>query len=119
MRYRGDGDDAPVTTYATGTAFFLKVDGVDFLVTARHNLTGWDLVSDRPLSSLGVSPTHIGIGFWPTQPPGGYQLAEVMPSRSSARMCDKELPYRANGVRHRGAEMRQSYQASWKWTKSH
>jgi hypothetical protein len=45
LRYRGDGDDAPVTTYATGTAFFLKVDGVDFLVTARHNLTGWDLVT--------------------------------------------------------------------------
>ncbi len=76
LRYRGDGDDAPVTTYATGTAFFLKVDGVDYLVTARHNLTGWDLVNDKPLSSRGVSPTHIGIGFWPSQPPGGYQLAE-------------------------------------------
>lgn len=78
LRYRGDGDDAPVTTYATGTAFFLKVDGVDFLVTARHNLTGWDLVNERPLSSRGVSPTHIGIGFWPKQPPGGYQLAEAI-----------------------------------------
>jgi hypothetical protein len=44
------------------------------LITARHNLTGWDKVYDKPLSKHGVSPTHIGIGFWPAPPPGGYTL---------------------------------------------
>jgi hypothetical protein len=76
LRYHGEGQDGPETTYATGTAFFLKVEETDFLVTARHNLTGWDKVNGKPLSTRGVSPTHIGIGFWPSPPPGGYPLAD-------------------------------------------
>ena len=74
LRYHGEGADPDEATYATGTAFFLKVDGDDFLITARHNLTGWDKVRDKPLSKRGVSPTHIGIGFWPAPPPAGYTL---------------------------------------------
>ena len=74
LRYHGDGADAKNATYATGTVSFLKVDDDDFLITARHNLIGFDQVNDKPLSSRGVSPTHNGIGFWPTPPSGGYAL---------------------------------------------
>jgi hypothetical protein len=41
MIYRGDGPEPPATVIARGTGFFYRVDGTDFLVTARHNFTGW------------------------------------------------------------------------------
>lgn len=53
--YHGEGADAEQATYATGTAFFLKIDGDDFLITARHNLTGWDKINDKPLSTTNSS----------------------------------------------------------------
>jgi hypothetical protein len=49
--YRGEGDDPPITTSGTGTAFFLQLDGTDYLITARHNLTDWDRVNDKPLAT--------------------------------------------------------------------
>ncbi|TDZ41638.1 trypsin-like peptidase domain-containing protein [Mycobacteroides franklinii] len=78
MVYRGDGADPPETVQATGSAFFYKVGNDYFLITARHNFTGWDDVNEVPLSSRGVGPTHIRIGFWPPQPSGGYQLTEPL-----------------------------------------
>lgn len=78
MVYRGDGVDPPETVYATGSAFFYKVGEEDFLITARHNFTGWDDVNDSPLSSRGIGPTHVRIGFWPPQPSGGYQITEPL-----------------------------------------
>lgn len=78
MVYQGDGTDPPETVYATGSAFFYKVGDDDFLITARHNFTGWDDANDAPLSSRGVGPTHIRIGFWPPQPSGGYHIIEPL-----------------------------------------
>jgi hypothetical protein len=39
-------------------------------------LTGWDKVNDKAMTTSRVSPTHIGIGFWPSPPPSGYPLAD-------------------------------------------
>lgn len=79
MVYRADGPEPPETVMAKGTGFFYQVDGKDFLVTARHNVTGWDIERDKPLSSHGVSPTHIRVGFWSPPPPGGkYDLTRPM-----------------------------------------
>ncbi|KWX20552.1 hypothetical protein AFM11_29555 [Mycolicibacterium wolinskyi] len=81
MVYVGDGDDvtpAPVTTLATGTGFFCRVDGSDFLVTARHNLSGRHWETKEYLSKgHPVAPTHIRIGLRATPPPGGYSLNDA------------------------------------------
>jgi hypothetical protein len=82
MIYRGDGPEPPETVIAKGTGFFYRVDGTDFMVTARHNFTGWDAERNEPLSSRGVGPTHVRVGFWMPPPPGGrYDLTEGLTIR--------------------------------------
>ena len=43
MVYRGDGPERPEAVIATDSGFCYQIDGKDFLVTARHNFTGWDI----------------------------------------------------------------------------
>lgn len=82
MVYRGDGPEPAETVIATGTGFFYRVNGTDFLVTARHNFTGWDTERNTPLSSRGVGPTHVRVGFWMPPPPGGrYDLTQGLEIR--------------------------------------
>lgn len=79
MVYVGEGSadsSGPETVLATGTGFICSVDGVDFLVTARHNLSGRHWETKSYLSSHSVSPTHIRIGLRAAPPPGGYDLNE-------------------------------------------
>jgi hypothetical protein len=78
MVYVGHGDTdnpGPETTLAHGTGFFCRVDGTDFLVTARHNLSGrhWE-TKEYLYEHHPVAPTHIRIGLRGTPPPGGYDL---------------------------------------------
>ncbi|GLE55938.1 hypothetical protein BKG69_06480 [Mycobacteroides chelonae] len=81
MVYRGHGEAPPETVLSTGSGFFYTADGKDFLVTARHNFTGWDEVRNEPKSSRGVGPTHVRISLWPSHPEGGYDIAEAIRMR--------------------------------------
>ncbi|MCU1699427.1 MAG: hypothetical protein JWR34_5490 [Mycobacterium sp.] len=77
MVYIAEGEadgPGPKTILASGTGFFCRVDGADFLVTARHNLSGRHWETKRYLSSHPVAPTHVRIGLRTTPPPGGYNL---------------------------------------------
>lgn len=77
MVYVGEGqggDSGPVTVLASGTGFFCHLDGKDFLVTARHNLSGRHWETGEYLSPRSVAPTHVRLGFRTPPPPGGYDL---------------------------------------------
>ncbi|MDC8973992.1 trypsin-like peptidase domain-containing protein [Mycobacterium marinum] len=66
-------DDERLKTLAIGTGFFYRVDGRDFILTARHNITGrhWEtnefLCKDYP-----VQPTHLRLALRGSPPPQGW-----------------------------------------------
>jgi hypothetical protein len=53
---------APETVLATGTGFFYRVDGVDYLITARHNFTGRHWQTNQLMyTAHAVDPTHVRV----------------------------------------------------------
>jgi hypothetical protein len=64
-------ESMPLT--ATGTGFFYRVDGKDFILTARHNLTGRHWETNEFLSPAHqVEPTHIRVTMRSAPPKGGW-----------------------------------------------
>jgi hypothetical protein len=59
---------------AFGSGFLYRIDGQDFLVTARHNFTGRHWQTNACLGHPPVEPTHLRMVFLPPTPPDGYKL---------------------------------------------
>ena len=58
---------------AVATAFYYKLDGKVFLVTARHNFTGRHHETGAYLGTYSTGPTHVHLAFREAQPPGGWR----------------------------------------------
>lgn len=67
------GPDDPRTPMSIGTGFFYRMNGTDYLITARHNLSGqhWE-TSEYLYTAHNVGPTHIRVAFRHLPPQGGY-----------------------------------------------
>jgi hypothetical protein len=48
---------------ARGSAFFFKIEGIAFVVSARHNFAGRHWETNKVLSTRGVEPTHVRVRF--------------------------------------------------------
>lgn len=73
MMYCKNGRDTQSTNecigIAYGSAFLYRLDGSDYLVTARHNLTGRHWQTDEFLSdSCRSEPTHLRVMFFASPP---------------------------------------------------
>lgn len=56
-------------TMAHGTAFVYRLDGRDYLVTARHNLTGRHWQTNESISSsFNINPTHLRVTLFAAPP---------------------------------------------------
>ncbi|WP_236971439.1 trypsin-like peptidase domain-containing protein [Mycobacterium haemophilum] len=66
-------DDGGLKVLATGTGFFYRVDGHDFILTARHNVTGhhWE-TNEFLCSDYSVEPTHLRLALRGSPPPQGW-----------------------------------------------
>lgn len=51
------------TLLSTGTAFILEHEGVNFLITNKHNVTGRNPVNNQPLSPSGGVPNIMAVWF--------------------------------------------------------
>jgi hypothetical protein len=58
---------------ANGTGFLCKAPGGWMLITARHNLTGRDQSTGRPLSTQGAIPNGVAITYCLDTPPTKWQ----------------------------------------------
>ncbi|CDM76138.1 trypsin-like peptidase domain-containing protein [Mycobacterium marinum] len=63
----------PLNVLGTGTGFFYRVNGQDFILTARHNVTGhhWE-TNEFLCQNYSVEPTHLRISLRGAPPPEGY-----------------------------------------------
>jgi hypothetical protein len=68
------------TPMAYATGFYYKLDGLMFLVTARHNLTGRNNETGEFLSEYSTGPTHLHIVLREEQPPGGWGVGRLAKS---------------------------------------
>ncbi len=65
--------DTPINLLATGTGFFYRANVQDFILTARHNLTGRHWETNEFLSqNYSVAPTHLRVTLREAPPPQGY-----------------------------------------------
>ncbi|VBA60547.1 hypothetical protein LAUMK191_05575 [Mycobacterium attenuatum] len=66
-------DDERLKVLATGTGFFYRVDGQDFILTARHNVTGrhWE-TNEFLCKDYAVGPTHLRIALRGSPPAEGW-----------------------------------------------
>ncbi len=53
---------------AHGSAFLYRLDGKDYVVTARHNLTNNDWPTNRWISKPETNPTHLRVLFFGDSP---------------------------------------------------
>jgi hypothetical protein len=71
-----DADDAAqCRVLAHGSGFLYRIDRQDFLVTARHNLTGRHWQTNACLGYPPVEPTHLRMAFLPQTPPEGWPIS--------------------------------------------
>lgn len=59
---------------AYGSAFLFELDGQQFLVTARHNVTGRHWQTGEFLGGYSVAPTHVMINLLAKPPEGGWRI---------------------------------------------
>ncbi len=59
---------------AYGSAFIFELAGQQFLVTARHNVTGRHWQTGEFLGGYSMSPTHILINLLAKPPAGGWRI---------------------------------------------
>lgn len=66
---------------AYGSAFLFELGGQQFLVTARHNVTGRHGETSEFLGEYPIAPTHIAIHLLAKPPEGGWRIgpSEVGP----------------------------------------
>lgn len=60
---------------ASGSGFLYRIDGQDFLVTARHNFTGRHWQTNACLGYPPVEPTHLRMALLPQTPPEGWKVS--------------------------------------------
>lgn len=86
---RGTQSTSECTTMAYGSAFVYRLDGNDYLVTARHNLTGRHWQTNDPLSSrYPVNPTHLRVMLF-AAPPDEWTIS---PSNNNFRSSHFQVP---------------------------
>jgi hypothetical protein len=59
---------------AFGSGFLYRLDGQDFLVTARHNFTARHWQTNACLGDMPVEPTHLRMAFLPQTPSEGWKV---------------------------------------------
>ncbi|WP_199253628.1 hypothetical protein [Mycolicibacterium mengxianglii] len=80
MVYCPDGPDVDAEQaknrrlLAFGSAFIFELDGQQFLVTARHNVTGRHWQTGEFLGGYSMAPTHIVINLLAKPPEGGWRI---------------------------------------------
>lgn len=64
--------------YAKATGFFYRVDGQQFIVTARHNFSARNWETNEFLSTHSVAPTHVKVTLRvaPEEEGGSFQVSD-------------------------------------------
>ncbi|WNG83790.1 hypothetical protein C6A86_009110 [Mycobacterium sp. ITM-2016-00316] len=94
MVYCPDGPDVDaeqakeLRSLAYGSAFIFELEGQQFLVTARHNVTGRHWQTGEFLGGYSMAPTHIVLHLLAKPPAGGWQIgpSEVGPHVGSTQI---------------------------------
>lgn len=80
MVYSPDGPTATADSeyhgMAWGSAFMYEVDGTNYLVTARHNLTGRHWRTGGYLGKLATEPTHLRVVLLPKDLASGFPIRQ-------------------------------------------
>jgi hypothetical protein len=92
-------DQAELTASRQATGCLWKADGVHFLITNWHNVTGWDPVRDCALDASGFTPNFVETLLLVEHPKGYGLRARVVPLfDSSGRATWLEHPRFARRV---------------------
>jgi hypothetical protein len=93
MVYSPDGPTATAESVyhgmAWGSAFMYEVDGTNYLVTARHNLTGRHWRTGGYLGKIPTEPTHLRVVLLPNDFASGFP---IRPSEKIPRTGELQMP---------------------------
>ena len=76
--------------WASGTGFFYRAAGYDFIVTAQHNFSGRNWETNEFQSPRSVAPTHVKVAFRVEPPDGEFNANELGVSDWVFRLVDKD-----------------------------
>ncbi|QFS91530.1 hypothetical protein FIV07_12245 [Mycobacterium sp. THAF192] len=93
MVYSHDGPaatkESELRELATGTAFYYHLDGANYLITARHNVTGRHWKTGEYMGEYPMAPSHLKLtALAPPPTPAGWPFTPVPddPTRSEIAM---------------------------------
>lgn len=93
MVYSPDGPSATAESVhhgmAWGSAFMYEIDGVNHLITARHNLTGRHWRTGGYLGKIPTEPTHLKVALLPKDLASGFPIRQ---SDGIPRVGELQIP---------------------------